>query len=84
MYRLGLLGTDDVVVTPTLDFSGRFPELGADPGWHLAEVAVDHMTDKSIAGTIRVWADDGTYLSVGTSHNLVIAGNELMEFRPDA
>jgi 2-amino-4-hydroxy-6-hydroxymethyldihydropteridine diphosphokinase len=84
MYRLGLLGTDEIVVTPTLDFSGRFPELGADPGWHLAEVAVDHMTDKSIAGTIRVWADDGTYLSVGTSHNLVITGNELMEFRRDA
>jgi 2-amino-4-hydroxy-6-hydroxymethyldihydropteridine diphosphokinase len=83
MHRLGLLGSDEIVVTPTLDFSGRFPELGSDPGWHLAEVAVDHMTDKSIAGTIRVWAADGTYLSVGTSHNLVIAGNELMESLPD-
>jgi 2-amino-4-hydroxy-6-hydroxymethyldihydropteridine diphosphokinase len=78
MHRLGLLGSRDVVVTPTLDFSGRFPELSVDPGWHLSEVAVDHMTDKSVAGTIRVWADDGTYLSVGTSHNLVVPGTELV------
>ena len=78
MHRLGYLGTDRIVVTPTLDFSGRFPELSIDPGWHLAEVAVDHMTDKSIAGTIRVWGDDGTYLSVGTSHNLVVGGNGLL------
>jgi 2-amino-4-hydroxy-6-hydroxymethyldihydropteridine diphosphokinase len=79
MLKLGSLGTEDVVVTPTLDFSGRFPQLGLDPGWHLAEVAVDHMTDKSIAGTIRVWADDGTYCSVGTSHNLVISDKDLLE-----
>jgi hypothetical protein len=78
MHRLGLLGSRDVIVTPTLDFSGRFPELSVDPGWHLSEVAVDHMTDKSVAGTIRVWADDGTYLSVGTSHNLVLPGTELV------
>jgi 2-amino-4-hydroxy-6-hydroxymethyldihydropteridine diphosphokinase len=78
MLKLGSLGTRNVVVTPTLDFSGRFPQLGMDPGWHLAEVAVDHMTDKSIAGTIRVWADDGTYCSVGTSHNLVISGKDLL------
>ena len=78
MLRLGLLGSEDIVLTPTLDFSGRFPELGSDPGWHLAEVALDHMTDKSIAGTIRVWADDGTYLSVGTSHNLVVSSTDLL------
>lgn len=78
MYRLGRLGTSDIVLTPTLEFSGRFPDLSVDPGWHLSEVAVDHMTDRSIAGTIRVWADDGTYLSVGTSHNLVIAGDDLI------
>lgn len=78
MYRLGLLGTNEIIVTPTLDFSGRFPDLSHDPGWHLAEVGVDHMTDKSIAGTIRVWAEDGAYLSVGTSHNLVIGGDSLL------
>ncbi len=78
MYRLGLLGTKEIVVTPTLDFSGRFPDLSVDPGWHLGEVHVDHMTDRSISGTIRVWADDGTYLSVGTSHNLVIGGSDLI------
>jgi hypothetical protein len=78
MHRLGLLGTHEVVLTPTMDFSGRFPELSVDPGWHLSEVAVDHMTDRSIAGTIRVWADNGTYLSVGTSHNLVVPGTELV------
>ncbi len=77
MYRLGFTGTNKMVATPTLDFSGRFPDLSRDPGWHLGEVTVDHMTDRSIAGSIRVWADDGTYLSVGTSHNLVIAGNDL-------
>ena len=77
MHRLGLLGTNEIVVTPTLDFSGRFPDLSTDPGWHLGEVTVDHMTDRSIAGSIRVWADDGTYLSVGTSHNLVMPGGEL-------
>lgn len=76
MFRLGLLGTEENVVTPTLDFSGRFPVLALDSAWHLAEARVDHMTDKSIAGTIRVWSDDGTYLSVGTSHNLVFAGND--------
>jgi 2-amino-4-hydroxy-6-hydroxymethyldihydropteridine diphosphokinase len=74
LLRLGLLGTREIVVTPTLEFSGRFPDLSVDPGWHLGEVAVDHMTDKSIAGTIRVWADNGTYLSIGTSHNLVLPG----------
>ena len=78
MLRLGLLGTDEIVLTPTLDFSGRFPELAVDPGWHLAQVAVDHMTDRSIAGTIRVWDDEGTYLSVGTSHNLVVSGSDLI------
>ena len=84
MYRLGLLGTDEIVVTPTLDFSGRFPDLSTDPGWHLAEVAVDHMTDKSIAGTIRVWAREGGYLSVGTSHNLVVGGDSLLRRVPGA
>ncbi len=71
MYQLGMLGTSEIVLTPTLDFSGRFPELTADPGWHLSEVTLDHMTERSVAGTIRVWADDGTYLAVGTSQNLV-------------
>lgn len=71
MHRLGLLGTREIVVTPTLDFSGRFPNLMTDPGWHLGEVTIDHMTDRSVAGTIRVWADDGAYLSVGTSYNLI-------------
>ncbi len=79
MHRLGHLGTSEIVVTPTLDFSGRFPDLSVDPGWHLGEVTVDHMTDRSIAGTIRVWADDGTYVSVGTSHNLVVPGDELID-----
>ncbi len=79
MHRRGHLGTDEIVVTPTLDFSGRFPDLSVDPGWHLGEVAVDHMTDRSISGTIRVWADDGTYVSVGTSHNLVVPGDELID-----
>ncbi len=78
MYRLGLLGTKEIVVTPTLDFSGRFPDLSSDSGWHLGEVTVDHMTDRSIAGSVRVWSDVGTYLSVGTSHNLVIDGNDLL------
>jgi 7,8-dihydro-6-hydroxymethylpterin-pyrophosphokinase len=78
MHRLGLLGTREIVLTPTLDFSGRFPDLSVDPGWHLGEVNVDHMTDRSVSGTIRVWADDGTYLSVGTSHNLVVDGSNLM------
>lgn len=81
MLRLGLLGTEDMVVTPTLDFSGRFPDLSQDPGWHLGEVTVDHMTDRSIAGSIRVWTDNGTYLSVGTSHNLVIGGDAFLAKR---
>ncbi|GMQ92697.1 MAG: hypothetical protein BMS9Abin12_0174 [Acidimicrobiia bacterium] len=80
--RLGLLGTEEIVVTPTLDFSGRFVDLTVDPGWHLGEVNVDHMTDRSMSGTIRVWADDGTYLSIGTSHNLVVSGEELIDRRP--
>jgi len=79
MFRLGRLGTSEIVLTPTLEFSGRFPDLSTDPGWHLSEVTVDHMTDRSIAGSIRVWADDGTYLSVGTSHNLVVEGDELID-----
>jgi len=77
-HRLGYLGTSEIVDTPTLDFSGRFPDLSVDPGWHLGEVSVDHMTDRSIAGTIRVWADDGTYVSLGTSHNLVMASDDLI------
>ena len=77
-HRLGYLGTSEIVDTPTLDFSGRFPDLSTDSGWHVGEVSVDHMTDRSIAGTIRVWADDGTYISVGTSHNLVVASDDLI------
>lgn len=81
MLRLGLLGTEGMVVTPTLEFSGRFPDLSQDPGWHLGEVTVDHMTDRSIAGSIRVWADNGIYLSVGTSHNLLIGSDALLTER---
>lgn len=74
MRTLGLLGSDEIVFTPTLEFSARFPDLVTDPGWHLSEVTVEHLTDRSISGTIRVWADDETYLAVGASHNLVIGG----------
>jgi len=80
--RLELLGTSEVIVTPTLDFSGRFVDLTVDPGWHLGEVNVDHMTERTMSGTIRVWADNGTYLSIGTSHNLVVSGEELIDRTP--
>ncbi len=72
MDELGYLDSDRTILTPTLDLSARFPELSVDPGWHLSEVAVDYMTDRSVAATIRVWADNHTYLSTGTSHNLVL------------
>lgn len=70
MLRLDLLQTTEVVATPTLEFSARFPNLAVDSGWHLGEVVIDHMTDRSVSGTIRVWAEDGSYLSIGTSHNV--------------
>ncbi|MEN8041589.1 MAG: hypothetical protein ABFR95_08820, partial [Actinomycetota bacterium] len=76
MHRMGLLGTGEFVITPTLDFTGRFPNLDTEPGWHLGEVHIDHMTEGSVAGTVRVWADDSTYLSVGTSHNLLIPAHD--------
>lgn len=79
MHQLGFLGSRRVVVTPTLEFSGRFPDLEHDPGWHLSEVHIEHMTDRSVSGTIRVWSEDGSYLSVGASHNLVISGENLLE-----
>ncbi|TDI53390.1 MAG: 2-amino-4-hydroxy-6-hydroxymethyldihydropteridine diphosphokinase [Acidobacteria bacterium] len=72
MSSAGLLGTDRLIVTPTIEFSGRFGNLAEDPGFHLAEVKVEHMSKRSVFVTTHVWSENGAHIAVGSSHNLVV------------
>ena len=70
MQRLGLLPDGPPIATPTIEISARFADL-SDEAWFVAEASIDHHTDKTTAGTVRVWGADGRYAAIGHSLNLI-------------
>ncbi len=70
MARLGRFPGGPVLATPTIELTARFADLTND-AWFMGEAVVDHITDRSVAGTVRMWGDGGRYLAVGHSLNLV-------------
>ena len=71
MQDLGLLPNGPAIFTPTVEFSAVFADVGADDLYHLAEARIEHRTDSSVSGTIRIWGSDGGYRATGRSYNLV-------------
>ena len=70
MLAMGRLPNGPMLSTPTIELTARFASYVDDP-WLLGEASVDHVTDRTVAGTVRVWGASGTYLAVGHSLNLV-------------
>ncbi len=70
MQRLGLLPNGPPIATPTIELVARFADL-SNEAWFVAEASIDHLTDKTTAGTVRVWGADGRYAAIGHSLNLV-------------
>ncbi len=71
MQDLGLLPHGPAIFTPTVEFSATFADVGADDLYHLAEARIEHRSESSVSGTIRVWGDDGGYRATGSSYNLI-------------
>ncbi len=70
LQRLGRLPSGPSVATPTVELTARFGAPTQAP-WFLAEAAIDHRTDRSVAGTVKVWDDTGRYVATGHSLNLL-------------
>ncbi len=70
MLAMGRLPDGPMLSTPTIELTARFASYVDDP-WLLGEASVDHLTDRTVAGTVRAWGASGTYLAVGHSLNLV-------------
>lgn len=70
MQRMERLPDGPMLSTPTIELTARFASFVDDP-WLLGEASVDHVTDRTVAGTVRVWGGSGHYLAVGHSLNLV-------------
>lgn len=60
------------IFTPTVEISARFAQTSDLGAWFLGEASIDHLTTKSVAGSIQVWAEDGTHAATGHSLNLTI------------
>lgn len=71
MLGAGRLGGKPIF-TPTVEISARFAETEDLGGWLLGEARIDHMSTKSVAGSIQVWAEDGRHAATGISLNLTI------------
>ena len=71
MLAAGRLGGKPIF-TPTIEISARFAQTSNLGGWFLGEASIDHLTTKSVAGSIQVWAEDGTHAATGRSLNLTI------------
>ena len=67
----GSLPAGELVFTPTIDLTVRYARI-VDRPWFVGEASIDHFAAKSVAGTVRVWNDDGAYAAVGHSLNLVL------------
>ena len=70
MQALGRLPDGPLKSTPTIELTARFADFGTDP-WYLGEAEIDHITDRTVTGTVRVWGSSGKYLAVGHSLNLL-------------
>jgi len=71
MFGAGRLGGKPIF-TPTVEISARFAETNNLGGWLLGEARIDHLSTKSVAGSIQVWAEDGRHAATGISLNLTI------------
>ena len=67
----GDLPSGSPISTPTIDLTVRYARMLRTP-WYVGEAAIDHLAGRSVAGTVRVWGDDGSYGAVGHSLNLVM------------
>lgn len=70
LQRLGRLPSGPAIATPTIELTARFGAPTRAP-WFLGEAHIDHRTDRSVSGTVRVWDDTGEYLATGHSLNLL-------------
>jgi len=71
MLGAGRLGGRPIF-TPTVEISARFAETANLGGWFLGEARIDHLSTKSVAGSIQVWSEDGRHAATGISLNLTI------------
>lgn len=72
MQAADRLGPGQPMFTPTVEITARFADTSHNGGWLLGEASVDHMSSKSVAGTVKVWSDDGVHAATGHSLNLTI------------
>lgn len=72
MRVAGRLDHGPSLFTPTVEITARFADTQASDGWHLGESWVDHMSTKSVAGSVRVFTSDGVHAATGHSLNLTI------------
>lgn len=72
MTAAGRLSTGPFIFTPTVEITARFADTSNPGGYQLGEAVVDHMSTKSVAGTVRVWSNDGRHIATGHSLNLTI------------
>ena len=70
LQKVGGLPTEGVLSTPTVELTARFADISRE-AWLRCEATIDHLTDKSVSGSVRVWGADGTYSAIGHSLNLV-------------
>jgi len=71
MLGSGLLGVKPMF-TPTVEITARFAKSSNLGGWFLGEARIDHLTTKSVVGTIQVWDEDGSHAATGHSLNLTL------------
>ncbi|MGI9666268.1 MAG: 2-amino-4-hydroxy-6-hydroxymethyldihydropteridine diphosphokinase [Acidimicrobiia bacterium] len=71
LQAMGYLPDSTPLTTPTIEISARFASVVDEP-WYLAEASIDHFAGRTVAGTIRVWGQSGSYAAVGHSLNLAI------------
>lgn len=72
MLVAGRLGSTPAMFTPTMELSARFPDTEDIGFWHVAEAQVDHLTTKSVSGTVKAWSEDGRHCATGHSLNRAI------------
>ncbi|NHZ70184.1 MAG: hypothetical protein GWP18_00925 [Proteobacteria bacterium] len=71
MNTMGVLPHGPPIATPTIELTARFADLTDTDLYHLVEASIDHRTESSVSGTIRVWGATGGYRAIGHSQNLV-------------
>ena len=71
MQSMGLLPSGPAISTPTIGFGATFARLDADDLFHLAEAVIEHRSQSTVSGIVRIWGDDGRYRATGHSYNLI-------------